>query len=257
MRPEPVFRGVGVALVTLFDESGDLDAPASAGLAARLVDLGVKAVVVAGSTGEASALSTDERAELLGTVRKAVPEGSAALLAGTGAPSARQAAALTRSAFDAGADAVLTLSPPGAADPRPYYEEVAAAAGGRPVLAYHWPAMAAPGIPVEALAGLPVAGCKDSSGDPDRLLQTLTSWDGALYVGSSAMLALSGPLGCAGAILALANADPERCIRAFDGDCDAQRELAGGHQRAITDFPAGIKRLTAERFDTSAVTRLG
>ena len=49
---DPVFRGVGVALVTLFDANGELDAPATAELAVRLVDLGVRAVLVAGTTGE-------------------------------------------------------------------------------------------------------------------------------------------------------------------------------------------------------------
>lgn len=256
MSGRPVFTGVGVALLTLFDSNGELDAPATAAHAARLVELGVKAVVVAGSTGEASALSLEERAELLRRTRPQVPAGIC-LIAGTGAPSTRQAVALTRSACDEGADAVLTLSPSGVADPGPYYRAVAEAAGTVPVLAYHWPAMAAPGIGVEALAGLPIAGCKDSSGDADRLLHTLTTWDGPLYTGSSALLSYAGPLGCAGAILALANADPEGCIAAFGGDFDAQRKLATGHRRASAGFPAGIKQLTAERFGTSTTTRLG
>ena len=89
-----VFTGVGVALVTLFDDRGDLDAPASAALAAQLVDLGVRAVVVAGTTGEAAALEPAERVALLDAVRREVPR-SVPVIAGTGAPSARQAVALT------------------------------------------------------------------------------------------------------------------------------------------------------------------
>lgn len=257
MSGPPVFTGVGVALVTLFDSNGDLDALATAEHAARLVGLGVKAVVVAGSTGEASALPLEERAELLRRIRQQVPAAACCLIAGTGAPSARQAVALTRSACDEGADAVLTLSPPGVSDPGPYYRAVAEAAGTVPVLAYHWPAMSPPGIQVEALAGLPIEGCKDSSGDADRLLHTLTTWDGPLYTGSSALLSYAGSLGCAGAILALANADPEGCIAAFGGDFGAQRRLAPAHRRASSDFPAGIKHLTAERFGTSTTNRLG
>lgn len=252
----PVFTGAGVALVTLFDSAGELDAPATAAHAERLVELGVRAVVVAGSTGEASALSFGERTELLRAVRARVPAG-VPLIAGTGAPSARQAAELTASAREEGADAVLTLSPPGAADPRPYYAAVAAAARELPVLGYHWPDMSPPGIPVAMLGDLPIAGCKDSSGDAGRLLETLTRWDGPLYTGSSALLAFAGPLGCAGAVLALANADPERCAAAFTGDFQAQRDLAGGHLRSLESFPSGIKRLTAERFGTSTTTRLG
>ncbi len=257
MSLEPIFEGVGVALITLFDQSGDLDASATAKHAVRLVELGVKAVVVAGSTGEAAALSLEERAQLIREVRSLVPAGRVPVIAGTGAPSARQAAAFTRSARVEGADAVLALSPPGVSDPRPYYDMVAEAAGEMPVLGYHWPAMATPGIPVSLLKDLPIAGCKDSSGDADRLLETLTSWSGPLYVGSSALLSYAGPMGCAGAIVALANADPEGCAAAFGGDFDAQRKLAEGHRRTIADFPAGVKRVTAERFGTSTTTRLG
>jgi 4-hydroxy-tetrahydrodipicolinate synthase len=255
---EPLFTGVGVALVTLFREDGSLDAAATADHAAQLVELGVRAVVVAGSTGEAAALTDGERVELLTAVREAVPPSAgAAVVAGTGAPSARQAVAFTEAACDAGADGLLVLSPPGSGDVRPYYDAVAKAAGALPVLAYHFPGVSAPGIPVSVLPELPVAGCKDSSGDADRLLATLESWDAPLYTGSSAVLALAGPLGCAGAILALANAEPELCAAAFAGDAGAQLRLAVPHARSREDFPAGIKTLTAERFGTPVTRRLG
>jgi 4-hydroxy-tetrahydrodipicolinate synthase len=252
----PLFTGVGVALVTLFHEDGSLDAAATAALAAQLVDLGVKAIVVAGSTGEAATLDADERVELITAVRKEITT-NVPVVAGTGAPSARQAAALTRQAADAGADGFLVLSPPGSRDLPRYYAAVRDAAGERPLLAYHFPATSSPGIALDLLAGLPVDGCKDSSGDPSRLLLALASFDRPLYVGSDALLALAGPLGCAGAILALANAEPERCIEAFGGDAGAQRGLAEPHRRCAGRFPQGIKSLTSERFGTSETIRLG
>ena len=252
--PTP-FTGVGVALVTLFDEDGELDVPATAAHALRLVEAGIRAVVVSGSTGEAAALSAEERVSLLEGVREAVPDG-VPVLAGTGAPSARQAIARTLSAQEHGADGVLVLSPPGVADPEPYYEVVTRAAGDLPVLAYHFPAVSPPGISVEALARLPVAGLKDSSGDPDRLLAEL-DWGRPLYTGSSALLALAGPIGCAGAILALANIEPEGCAAAFAGDAGAQRRLAAAHRAAHVAFPRGLKELMAARFGTSPVSRIG
>lgn len=251
----PMFTGVGVALITLFDADGGLDAKATAAHAATLVDLRMRAVVVGGTTGEAAALSADERDELLAEVRAAVA--GVPVIAGTGAAWGPQAAELTRRARDGGADGFLVLSPPRTADPRAYYERVAEAAGDLPVLAYHFPAASAPGIAVDVLADLAVQGTKDSSGDPDRLLEELQSFDRPLYVGSSALLALAGPLGVQGAILALANAEPERCAAAFAGDALAQRELAPAHLAARRAFPAGIKRLSAERFGTSASSRLG
>jgi 4-hydroxy-tetrahydrodipicolinate synthase len=250
-----VFTGVGVAIVTLFKDDGALDAPATADLAVRLVDEGVRAVVVAGSTGEAATLDTSERVELLEAVRGAVPAG-VPVIAGTGAPSARQAAALTAAARDHGADAALVLSPPGVADPRPYYAAVAEAAGDLPLLGYHFPKMSVPGLAIEHLSELPLRGIKDSSGDPDRLLATLAAYDGDVYTGSSAILSLAGPLGCAGAILALANVAAEQCAAAFAGDAKAQLGLAPVHRQTQTAFPKGIKRLVAERYGTSAATRV-
>ncbi len=252
----PLFTGVAVALITLFDDDGEVDAKATAEHAGTLVELGVRAVVMAGSTGEAATLADAERTELLGEVRQAVPS-AIPVLAGTGAPSRRQAAALTRTAVHHGADGVLVLSPPGAGDLRGYYEAVAAVAGDVPVLAYHYPKVSAPGIPIELLAELPVQGVKDSSGDPDRLLAELTSYSGWIYVGSSAVLSQAGPLGCSGAILALANAEPEKCIAAFGGDTDAQLALADAHLAIKRDFPHGLKALVADRFGTSRVARLG
>ncbi|HYH47935.1 MAG TPA: dihydrodipicolinate synthase family protein [Acidimicrobiia bacterium] len=252
---DPVFAGVGVALVTLFDEDGEIDVPATAAHAARLVERGIRGVLVSGSTGEASALSAEERVLLLEGVRDAVPD-HVPVLAGTGAPSARQAVALTLSAREHGADAVLVLSPPRVADPSSYYDVVARSAGDLPVLAYHFPKASEPGIPLEILPKLPVSGLKDSSGDPDRLLAEL-DWGRPVYTGSSAILSFAGPLGCAGAILALANVEPDGCIAAFAGDSDAQRRLAAAHRASRLDFPRGLKEMMAARFGVSPVCRMG
>ncbi|MGH9136706.1 MAG: dihydrodipicolinate synthase family protein, partial [Acidimicrobiales bacterium] len=215
-------------------------------------------VVVAGTTGGAAALTDRERWELLAAVLGAVRPRRATVVAGTGAVTGERAARLTAEAADHGADAALVLSPPWTPDPRPYYEQVAKAAPDLPLLAYHYPAASAPGIPVELLRDLPVTGCKDSTGDCDRLLETLTAWGGHLYVGSSAVVSYAGQLGLPGAILALANAEPERCVAAFDGDGAAQRELAAAHTAMRTGgFPAGIKAQTAARWGTSIRARIG
>lgn len=257
-----VFTGVGVALVTLFDDRGELDAEATAAHATRLVEAGVRAVVVAGSTGEAPALEPPERVQLIAAVREALDEadgtgGTVPVIAGTGAPDTRAAVRLTRDAVDAGADVVLALSPLRVADPRPYYRAVAEAADGVPVLGYHFPTMSAPGIAVDALPDLAIDGLKDSSGDPERLLRELEVLDRPVYVGSSALVLTAGALGCAGAILALANLAPEACVAAFEGDADVQRGLIGAHMTAKTDFPHGLKAALAGRYGTPVKARMG
>jgi dihydrodipicolinate synthase/N-acetylneuraminate lyase len=251
---DQVFDGVGVALVTLFGGSGQLDSGATAALAAELAGRGMRVVLACGTTGEPATLTDAERVLIIAAVRAAVPA-RIPVLAGTGAASARQAVALTAAACDAGADAVLAWPPPGCTELAGYYQDVAAAAGGKPVLAYHIPWISSPGVPVAELAGLPVAGIKDSSGSADRLLDEVAHYPGATYVGSSALLALAGPVGAAGAILALANVEPERCCRAFAGDAGAQRELADRHLQVRSGGPAALKRILSADRGTAAVSR--
>ena len=250
-----LFSGVGVALVTVFDEAGDVDPGSTGKLAADLVGRGVRAVLVSGSTGEAATLSDTDRAALAQAVRAAVPAG-VPVIAGTGAPSVRQATALTRAAVLDGADAVLTWCPAGCADLVSYFSAVREAADGRPVLAYHNPWMPCADIPVDALASLPVTGLKDSSGSPDRLLDEVAHYPGETYVGSSGYLSLAGPLGADGALLALANVEPEGCAAAFGGDAAAQRELADVHLEVRRGGPAAIKRILATTLGISPVARL-
>ncbi len=252
----PIFRGVGVALVTIFDSSQKLDAGATAELAVQLAGLGVKAVLVAGSNGEAAALDPEERAILVGAVRAALPR-DVVVLAGSGAPSARQAVRLTQIVLEAGADGVLALSPQQSPDPRRYYELVAEAAGGSTVLAYHFPAASPPGVPVSILPELPVAGIKDSSGDVRRLYDELASFSGWLYTGSANLTLFAGAMGCAGAILGIANLLPEVCVRAFSGDAQAQQQLVAASDAASPTWPHGLKQAVADRFGTSPTARMG
>ena len=253
--PAPLFSGVGVALVTLFDADGEIDPGSTGKLAASLAGRGMAAVLVNGTTGEAGTLTGPERTELIEAVRAAVPA-AVPVIAGTGAPSLRQAAALTRAAVSAGADAVLTWCPPRCADLAGYFLAIGEAAAGRPVLAYHNPFIACADLPVDRLATLPVTGLKDSSGSPDRLLDELARYPGDMYVGSSGLLALAGPMGTAGALLALANLAPEACVQAWGGDGAAQRTLAEQHLDVRAGGPARLKLLMAGADGTSPAARI-
>ena len=127
-------------------------------------------------------------------MRRAVPASAGVpLIATAGAPSAREARRLARAAVENGADAILAHSPPVRSDADAYYREVEKAAAGLPVIAAHQPEVSWPGIEVSDLADLPVAGFDDVSGDPERLLETLLVFEGEVYTGSSAVLALAGP----------------------------------------------------------------
>jgi 4-hydroxy-tetrahydrodipicolinate synthase len=247
----PVFTGVGVALVTLFDEHGHVDNDATARHAAHLVERGVRAVIVAGTTGEASHLSMKERLLLLDAVRAAVPAtipvilGTGDLASGVSVPD------LTKRAAEHGASAALVLSPQ-RGDVREFYGEVVASAGSMPVLAYHYPKQSPPGITIEELMALKVAGLKDSTGDPTRMIETLAVFHKPFYSGNAMILSYAGLLGCTGAILAAANLEPERCSDAFAGQIAAQKALLSTAQLGGLK---GIKEELARRHHTSAVCR--
>ena len=256
LRPQPLWRGVAVALVTLFEPGGvRVDAAATAAHAGRLVELGVRGVLVAGSTGEAVALTDDERIELIAAVRAACP--AVPVIAGASGPWTGPAVARTRAAVKAGADAVLVAPPPRGLDLPAHYAAVAEAASPAPVLAYHFPGVAGGEVPLDVLPQLPVAGLKDSVGSAERLLAELDAWDGWTYVGSAALTGYAGWLGTTGAILAVANAVPEEAIAAWNGEPAAQRRLFGPHRTAQTRFPHGLKELVAQRFGTATASRLG
>jgi dihydrodipicolinate synthase/N-acetylneuraminate lyase len=251
---EPIFRGVGVALVTLFDESGAADIAATVDHAAAVVDRGVRAVLLAGTTSEFWALTESDRTDLIRGARAALPP-DVPVLAGTGADHLAAAARMTAAAVAAGAHAVLALPPRGAADLAGYYGTIADAAAGRPVLGYHMPSVSPPGLPLDKLGRLPIQGIKDSSLDPRRLLAELDIFASNVYTGVDSLLSYAGPLGCTGALGAMANIEPELCAAAFAGDVAAQRALARLERVALDRFPLGLKQLLSERAGTS--TALG
>jgi 4-hydroxy-tetrahydrodipicolinate synthase len=253
----PLWSGTAVALATLFNNDGSVAAEATARHAARLVDAGVRAVLVSGSTGEAGALTDDERVELVAAVRRACPD--VPVLAGASgdwwSPAARRAEAVVK----AGADGVLVAPPRGDTDLHEYFGRVAQVVGDVPVLAYHFPPTAGGPVPVDVLARLPIDGIKDSSGDPERLLRelTLSGWDASIYIGAAVMTAYAAALGATGTILAAANIAPEDCVAAWDGDMAAQRRLLTAHLTCRDRFPHGMKAAMATRYGTPTTARLG
>ena len=124
-----------------------------------------------------------------------------------------------------------------------------------PVLAYHWPKVSPPGISLEDLKALKVAGLKDSTGDTERMLEVLAVYKQPFYAGNSSVITYAGLLGCTGCILAAANLEPERCIDAFAGDIAAQKALLPAHRIVSNLGVKGIKEELARRHGTSTVCR--
>ena len=98
------------AMVTPFNVDGEVDYMQSRRLAKSLFDSGSDGVVVAGTTGECSTLSHDEKLHLFSEIKSAVV-GRGVVIAGTGSYNTRDSITLTREAEKSGVDGCLLVVP--------------------------------------------------------------------------------------------------------------------------------------------------
>jgi 4-hydroxy-tetrahydrodipicolinate synthase len=103
-------RGIIPAIVTPFDESGDVDHTTLETLTARLVAGGVHAIMATGGTGEFPHLDPEERRAVVRTIVDAAG-GQVPVIAGTAACELGQTVRLAEQAAEAGADAVISVPP--------------------------------------------------------------------------------------------------------------------------------------------------
>src|SRR5215204_6245749 len=105
-----MFGGLMPAMVTPFDERGEQDLASTEAVIERFLEAGVSGISPLGSTGEASHLTADERRrfaeEVTGMVAGRVP-----VVVGVGFSGTRETVELASHAEEAGADAVLAVSP--------------------------------------------------------------------------------------------------------------------------------------------------
>lgn len=165
------FGRVITAMVTPFDERGDLDLDAAAELAGWLVDNGSDGLVLCGTTGESPTLTESEELVLFRTVRAAV---NVPVIAGAGSNSTATAVEQTKRASELGVDAILSVTPyynrPSQAGLEAHFRAVAAATD-LPVVLYDIPVRTGRKIETETLLRLAhdvanIVGVKDAAGDP-------------------------------------------------------------------------------------------
>ena len=271
------------------DEPGGhpaLDLATQAQHARHLCAAGVTGLVLAGSTGEAIALSPDERTQLIAHVREATSDAGftdRALIAGTTAQDLPGVLEQLRAAHAAGAGYGLVLAPGffgggfgGASqDGLAAWFEAVAEAAAMPILAYSFPAVSN-GLVLSSdtlirLAQHPrIVGCKLSHGDlalHARVARArdVDPGDFAVFTGMASQLVPALSVGCAGAIDGLAAAFP-RVVVALCQDVAAadvgreflrevQHDIALGQEFLGTVGIAGLKRVVADQlgYRTSGV----
>ncbi len=169
--------GYSPALPTPFDDAGELDLPAFERLCHRQVESGATALVVCGTTGEASTLGRPEHASVVRAAVRA-SHGRIPVIAGAGSNSTGQAIELSRDAEAAGADAVLSVVPyynkPTQAGMYAHFRALAEETS-LPIILHDVPARTVCGLAddtIARLAELPqFIGLKDATGDVARPLR--------------------------------------------------------------------------------------
>lgn len=239
-----LFAGAATALATPFS-GGEIDLAAFERLVEWQIDMGIDALCVAGTTGEAATLSRGERRRLLGAAR-ALSAGKVPLIAGCGSADTKAACALTADAVACGADALLAITPycnKGTADGiLEHYRRIADAASGRPVILYNIPSRTGVNLTeaqYAALADIPnIRAVKEASGNMAKLTRLCADGRLAVYSGSDDQILPVAALGGRGVISVLSNLAPAAVSAmahaAVDGDFDTARHLAYKYARLIS-----------------------
>lgn len=232
---KPLFTGACTALVTPFLD-GKVNYPMVEQLLRRQLDAGIHAVVICGTTGEAPTLTDDEKLELFRRAKAYVGK-ECLIIAGTGCNCTSHTAALSLSAQEAGADALLIVSPYyNKATPEglvAHYMTVAHTVS-IPIIVYNVPGRTAVDIPVSVckrLSPIPnITGIKEASTDISKITKLCRECgDFSVWTGNDELIVPAISLGAKGVISVLSNLLPVRtqamAQAALAGDLDTAAAL--------------------------------
>ena len=240
-----IFKGIATALVTPFNEKG-VDYERFARLIDWQIEEGINALVIAGTTGEASTLTDDEHRDL---IKFAVKEaaGRVPVIAGTGSNDTAYALDLVKCANEAHADGILVVTP--------YYNKCTqkglirmfteiANASDSPVILYNVPSRTGVNIEPATYKALAdhenIVGIKEANGNISKIVDTMARVRGRLdlYSGNDDQIVPLMALGGVGAISVLSNILPRETVAISDAMLSGNYEKAAElqcHYHALID----------------------
>ncbi|MFQ5551601.1 MAG: dihydrodipicolinate synthase family protein, partial [Gemmatimonadales bacterium] len=222
-----ILKGVILPVTTPFDTAtGDIAPVSFRDNLRAYLSKGVSGFVIAGSTGEAPLLDSEEIVRLVEWARDIVPP-ERLLIAGAGAESTRASVRTARAVAEVGADAVL-VRPPSyykkAMNPetvRRHFEAVADSIP-IPIVLYNVPQF----VPIDITAGLlaelgthpNIRGIKDSTGDLKNLgaLLDVAPADCSVLVGAGNKLYAALEMGAVGGIVAVGCIAPGKAVEVYE-----------------------------------------
>ncbi|MFB3171270.1 4-hydroxy-tetrahydrodipicolinate synthase [Neobacillus sp. 179-C4.2 HS] len=174
-----IFGQVLTAMVTPFDQHGEIDYHAARTLVNYLIDNGTDGLVVAGTTGESPTLTTEEKISLFKFVVE-VAAGRVPVIAGTGSNNTRASISLTKQAEEAGVDGIMLVAPyynkPSQEGLFQHFKAIAEATS-LPVMLYNIPGRCAVNISVETIVRLSeinnIVAVKEASGNLDAMAEII------------------------------------------------------------------------------------
>ncbi|HXS13860.1 MAG TPA: dihydrodipicolinate synthase family protein [Acidobacteriaceae bacterium] len=214
--------GIIPPITTPFDRNGEVHYTALRQNLAKYRTAGLRGFVIAGSTGEAAMLGTQEKEKLFQAARDSAEDGL--LIAGVGSESVNETLALIRHASELQYAAALVLTPHyyRAQMLRPESQlsffRAVADSSPLPILIYNYPQITGIDLPLDVICELSehpnIIGIKESSADLERI-EKLTSTLPPTFdvlVGASGKYHESLRLGVKGGILAVANTFPRLAL---------------------------------------------
>ena len=233
---KPIFVGAATAIVTPMTADG-IDYESFARLIDWQIESGIAAIVVAGTTGEGSTLSDEEHRAAIAFAVKQVA-GRIPVIAGTGSNDTAYAIDLTRFACEAGADAMLVVTPYyNKATQKGLVESFTAIAdtSTKPLILYNVPSRTGCNLQPKTCAMLAehprIAAIKEASGDLSLVAELARLVQGKMdiYSGNDDQIVPILSLGGKGVISVLSNVLPAEtqsiCDRFFAGDVAGSRQL--------------------------------
>lgn len=232
-----VFQGSCVALITPFTETG-VDFEALGRLIEFQIANGTNAILIAGTTGEPSTMTKEEKHEVMRFALSKIA-GRVPVLMGTGGNNTAAVVEESRFAESLGAEALLIVTP--------YYNKCTqnglvahynaiCDSVGIPVIAYNVPGRTGVNISPAAFAKMAehpnLGGIKEASGNISQIIQMAKcATDRApLYCGDDALGYVCLALGAKGIISVTANVIPkfmrELCDAYFGGEFERAREMS-------------------------------
>lgn len=237
-----IFEGAGVALVTPMNEDGSVNYTKLKELLEFQIANATDAIIICGTTGEASTLSEDEHLECIRYTCEVV-DGRIPVIAGTGSNCTESAIYLSKEAEKCGADGLLIVTP--------YYNKATqnglkahfkaiAKAVSIPIILYNIPGRTGIGMTPQTVVDLctevpNIVGVKDATGDISEVAEVMSLSNGKvdLYSGNDDQITAVMSLGGKGVISVLSNILPKEThdiVESYlQGDASKSCELQLGY----------------------------